>query len=68
MRGRKRKRREECRTAKLTRGARERFRGTRMGGQKWRRKRRGGAWGTTSGVTVSERGQDRMRRRWSGRL
>ena len=31
MRGRKRKRREECRTVRLTRGARERFRGTRMG-------------------------------------
>ena len=29
--GRKRKRREECRTVRLTRGARMRFRGMRMG-------------------------------------
>eukprot|EP00966_Prymnesium_polylepis_P034331 797391-Prymnesium_polylepis.1 len=31
MGGRKRKRREECRTVRVTRGVRERFRGTRMG-------------------------------------
>eukprot|EP00966_Prymnesium_polylepis_P053732 1241894-Prymnesium_polylepis.1 len=69
MRGRKRKRREECRTVRLTRGARMRFRGTRMGTEvDGRRKRRGGARDTTSGVTVSGRGQDRMKRRWGGRL